>query len=51
MSYQVDTSYKVRRAFKVGGLTALVKKKRCPEGLHPRTAWLWSLRNRYWLCA
>ena len=34
MGYHVDTFYKVRRAFKVGGLAALVEKKRGPKGPH-----------------
>ena len=35
MGYHRDTFYKVRRAFKVGGIAALVEKKRGPKGPSP----------------
>ena len=35
MGYHPHTFYKVRRAFKVGGVAALVEKKRGPKGPHP----------------
>ena len=35
MGYHPHTFYKVRRAFQVGGVAALVEKKRGPKGPHP----------------
>ena len=35
MGYHRDTFYEVRRAFQVGGVAALVEKKRGPRGPHP----------------
>ena len=35
MGYHRDTFYEVRRAFQVGGVAALVEKKRGPQGPHP----------------
>ena len=35
MGYHRDTFYEMRRAFQVGGIAALVEKKRGPRGPHP----------------
>jgi hypothetical protein len=35
MGYHRDTFYEIRRAFQVGGVTALVEKQRGPKGPHP----------------
>ena len=35
MGYHRDTFYEVRRAFQVGGVAALVQKKRGPRGPYP----------------
>jgi transposase len=35
MGYHRDTFYEVRRAFQVGGVAALVEKKRGPRNPHP----------------
>ena len=35
MGCHPDTFYKVRQAFKIGGVAALVEKKRVPKGPHP----------------
>ena len=34
MGYHRDTFYEVKRAFQVGGVAALVEKKRGPKGAH-----------------
>ena len=35
MGYHRDTFYEVRRAFQVGGVSALIEKKRGPKNPHP----------------
>lgn len=35
MGYHRDTFYEVKRAFQVGGVTALIEQKRGPRGPHP----------------
>ena len=35
MGYHRDTFYEVRRAFQVGGVSALIEEKRGPKSPHP----------------